>query len=52
MTNYEVFLEKVRALGMDYKWAKMFVKKLSDDEKAFPTTKEQAEWALKRGFYI
>ena len=51
MTNYELFLEKVRALGMDYKWAKMFVKKLSDDEKAFPTTKETAEWALKRGFY-
>ena len=51
MTNYEVLLEKVRALGMDYKWAKMFVKKLSDDEKAFPTTKEQAEWALRRGFY-
>ena len=51
MTNYDVFLEKVRALGMDYKWAKMFVKKLSDDEKAFPATKEQAEWALKRGFY-
>ena len=51
MTNYEVFLEKIRALGMDYKWSKMFVKKLSDDEKAFPATKEQAEWALKRGFY-
>ncbi len=51
MTNYETFLEKVRALGMDYKWAKMFVKKLSDDEKAFPTTKEKAEWALRRGFY-
>ena len=51
MTNYELFLEKVRALGMDYRWAKMFVKKLSDDEKAFPATKETAEWALKRGFY-
>lgn len=51
MTNYNVLLEKIRALGMDYKWSKMFVKKLADDEKAFPATKEKAEWALKRGFY-
>ena len=51
MTNYEVLLEKVRELGMDYKWAKMFVKKLSDDEKAFPVSKKEAEFALKHGFY-
>jgi len=51
MTNYEALLEKVRALGMDYRWAKMFVKKLADDEKAFPASPEQAAWALKRGFY-
>jgi len=51
MTNYEKLLETVRNLGMDYKWAKMFVKKLSDDEKAFPVSKEQARWALERGFY-
>ena len=51
MTNYEKLLEKVRELGMDYKWSKMFVKKLADDEKAFPTTKENAEWSLRRGFY-
>lgn len=51
MTNYDVLLEKVRELGMDYKWARMFVKKLSDDEKAFPVSDEQKAWALKRGFY-
>lgn len=51
MTNYEKLLEKVRDLGMDYKWSKMFVKKLSDDEKAFPVSPEQARWALERGFY-
>ena len=51
MTNYEKLLDKVRELGMDYKWAKMFVKKLGDDEKAFPVSKEEAIWALKRGFY-
>ena len=33
-TDYEKLLEKVRALGMDYKWAGMFVKKLRDDEAA------------------
>ncbi len=51
MTNYDKLLEKVRELGMDYKWSRMFVKKLSDDEKAFKTTPEQAKWALERGFY-
>lgn len=51
MTNYDVLLEKVRELGMDHRWSKMFVKKLADDEKAFPVSKEEAEWAVKRGFY-
>ena len=46
MTNYDKLLEKVRNLGMEYRWAKMFVKKLSDDEKAFPVSKEEAEFAL------
>ena len=30
MTNYEKLLEEVRALGMDYRWSSMFVKKLRD----------------------
>lgn len=51
MTNYDKLLENVRALGMDYKWAKMFVKKFSDDEKAFKLTDEEIAWAMKRGFY-
>lgn len=51
MTDYEKLLEEVRDLGMDYRWSKMFVKKLSDDEKAFPTDAETAKWALERGFY-
>lgn len=51
MTNYDKLLDKVRDLGMDYKWSKMFVKKLSDDEKAFPSTPDKIRWALERGFY-
>ncbi len=51
MTNYEKLLEEVRNLGMDYRWSRMFVKKLSDDEKAFPVSDEQRKWALERGFY-
>lgn len=52
MTNYDRLLEKIRDLGMDYKWAKMFVKKLRDDENAFPVAAEdQKRWALERGFY-
>ena len=51
MTDYEKLLEEVRNLGMDYRWSKMFVKKLSDDEKAFPADEETAKWALERGFY-
>lgn len=51
MTDYKLLLKKLRDYGMDYKWAKMFVKKLADDEKAFYATDEQKEWALKRGFF-
>lgn len=52
MTNYDVLLEKVRELGMDYKWASMFVKKLRDDENAFPVEdEEKKKWALEKGFY-
>lgn len=51
MTSYDVMLEKVRQAGMEYRWSHMFVKKLADDEKAFPVSKEEAEFALKHGFY-
>lgn len=51
-TNYIVLLERVRALGMEYKWAEMFVKKLKDDENAFPVLDfERKKWALEKGFY-
>lgn len=51
-TNYEKLLEEIRKLGMDYRWAKMFVKKLRDDENAFPIEdNEKKKWALERGFY-
>ena len=51
-TNYGILLEKIRALGMDYRWAEMFVKKLRDDENAFPVAdKVQKKWALEKGFY-
>lgn len=51
MVNWDKLLEAVRNLGMDYKWARMFVKKLKDDEQAFPATEENIKWALERGFY-
>ena len=52
MTDYDLLLEKIRALGMDYRWAGMFVKKLRDDENAFPVDDwEKKKWALERGFY-
>ncbi len=51
MTNYEKLLDEVRNLGMDFKWSRMFVKKLADDEKAFPANQEQIKWALERGFF-
>lgn len=46
-TNYDKLLEKIRGLGMDYRWAGMFVKKLRDDENAFPVAdEEQKKWHL------
>ncbi len=51
MTNYDKLLELMQENGMDYKWSRMFVKKLSDDEKAFPTDEETKKWALSKGFY-
>lgn len=52
MTNYDKLLTAVRNLGMDYRWAGMFVKKLKDDETAFPVhDNEVKQWALERGFY-
>lgn len=51
MTNYDVLLDLMRQNGMDFKWSKMFVKKLFDDEKAFPTDADTKRWALTRGFY-
>ena len=51
-TNYDKLLDAVRAAGMDYNWAKMFVKKLRDDETAFVVQDEnQKKWAMERGFY-
>lgn len=50
-TNYESLLKLMRENQMDYKWASMFVRKLSDDETAFTTDNETKEWALKKGFY-
>ncbi len=51
MTNYDILLDKVREIGMDYKWARMFVKKLRDDEAAFKADDETKKWAMERGFY-
>jgi len=51
MTNYEMLLKLLRDKGMDYKWTRMFVKKLSDDEAAFPVSDEEKKWALSKGFY-
>lgn len=51
MTNYDKLVEELRNLGMDYKWSKMFVKKLRDDEMAFEMTDSEKEWAMKRGFF-
>lgn len=51
-TNYEKLLDIIRNAGMDFKWSKMFVKKLRDDENAFPVEDpEKRKWALERGFY-
>lgn len=51
MTNYDKLTELLRAQGMDYKWTKMFVKKLRDDETAFNMTDEEKKWAMERGFF-
>ena len=52
MTDYDILLKKIREIGMDYRWAGMFVKKLRDDENAFPVDDpEKKKWALERGFY-
>ena len=51
MTNYDLLLEKVRELGMDYRWSKMFVKKLSITEGVFETDAESKKWAMERGFF-
>ena len=51
MTNYEKLRELLVKEGMDKKWSGMFVKKLSDDEQAFPADDETKRWALSRGFY-
>ena len=52
MTNYDKLLDSIRELGMDYRWAVMFVKKLRDDENAFPVKDDKIKkWALERGFY-
>lgn len=51
MTDYTLLKKLLVESGMDSKWSNMFVKKLSDDEVAFPMTAEQKEWALSRGFY-
>lgn len=51
MTNYDKLLRLLQETGMDKKWSQMFVKKLSDDEKAFPTDDETKKWALTKGFY-
>lgn len=51
MTNYDTLLDLLRHNGMDFKWAKMFVKKLSDDENAFPVSDDKKRWALQRGFF-
>ncbi len=51
LTNYEKLTDLLRQQGMDYKWSKMFVKKLADDEKAFAMSPEQKKWAMTKGFY-
>ncbi len=51
MTNYDKLQEILIGKGMDKKWSKMFVKKLSDDEKAFSVDEDIKKWALERGFF-
>ncbi len=51
MTDYELLLEKMRKLGMNYKWAISFVKRLKEDEENFIVSESDKRWALERGFY-
>ena len=51
MTDYRMLLDKIRELGMDYKWAISFVKRLQEDEENFSVTEIDKKWALERGFY-
>ena len=51
MTDYEKLQTILIEKGMDKKWSRMFVKKLSDDEKAFQTDEDTKKWALERGFF-
>lgn len=51
MTDYEKLRLLLIEEGMDKKWSKMFVKKLSDDEIAFPTDTATREWAIGKGFF-
>lgn len=50
-TDYDKLLEKMRAYGMDFKWSRMFVKKLRDDEAAFTADEATKKWAMERGFF-
>jgi len=50
-TDYEKMLALARENGMDFKWARMFVKKLADDEKAFQVDEATKQWAMERGFF-
>lgn len=36
---------------MDYRWSKMFVKKLGESEAAFKLDDETKKWAMERGFF-
>lgn len=49
--DYDKLLEIVRSHGMDYKWAKMFISKLSRNESDFSVDEKTKIWALERGFY-
>ena len=51
MTDYTKLLDKMRELGMDYKWAVSFVKKLKEDEENFIVSDVDKKWALERGFF-
>lgn len=50
-TDYDKLLEMMRQYGMDFKWSRMFVKKLRDDEAAFEADEATKKWAMERGFF-